>query len=196
MRYSSICLPSVSTAFAWSGVAIRRNTTLLPRGLGAFVVSLLLLGPTPGLSAQAVLTRSYDNMRSGANTQEKNLTPGNVSALKKLRELTLDAGDDPRIEAQPLYVPQLHTANGQHDGAIICTMANNVYAFDVNTGTKLWKVSVGTPITPKIKGPTAFGQNQTDIDLWGINQRWGILSTPVIDIDTKTLYVVSILSMN
>jgi hypothetical protein len=37
-------------------------------GLLSFVCS-----PT-GLLAQAVLTRSYNNFRSGANTQEQNLT--------------------------------------------------------------------------------------------------------------------------
>ncbi len=154
--------------------------------------ALLLCMQAPDLSAQAVLTRSYDNLRSGANTQEKILNPSNVSSLKTLRELALDAGDDPRIEAQPLYVPQLRMGDGQiHDVAIICTMADNVYAFDVNTGTKLWKATVGTPITPKVTGTTQFGNQATEIDLWGINLRWGILSSPVIDIDTKTLYVVS-----
>jgi outer membrane protein assembly factor BamB len=158
---------------------------------GAFVLVLLLVS-APALFAQAVLTRSYDNLRSGSNAGEKNLTPANANSLNKLRELALDTDDDPRIEAQPLYVPQLRMTDGQqHDVVIVCTMADNVYAFDVNNGAKLWKVSVGTPITPKITGTTQFGQKATEIDLWGINLRWGILSTPVIDIDTKTLYVVS-----
>jgi outer membrane protein assembly factor BamB len=155
------------------------------------IAAIAFLPMAPRLDAQ-VLTRSYDNSRSGANTHETILTPASVGNLKKLRELTLDPGDDPRIEAQPLYAPQLQMADGQkHDVVIVCTMADNVYAFDVNTGSKLWKTSLGTPISPKITGKTQFGENETEIDLWGINQRWGILSTPVIDIDTKTLYVVA-----
>lgn len=155
-------------------------------------VLLLVVSAIQRVSGQAVLTRSYDNRRSGANTQEKDLTPANVGSIKKLRELALDADDDPRIEAQPLYVPQLQMADGQpHDVAVLCTMANNVYAFDVNSGARLWKINIGTPITPKVTGKTQFGQNETEIDAWGINLRWGILSTPVIDIDTKTLYVVN-----
>ena len=142
------------------------------------------------LTAQ-VLTRSYDNSRSGANIQETGLTPTNVANLKNLRELTLDTGDDPRIEAQPLYFHQLQMADGQkHDVVIVCTMADNVYAFDVNNGSKIWKTNLGTPISPKITGRTQFGENETEIDRWGINKKWGILSTPVIDIDSKTLYVV------
>jgi outer membrane protein assembly factor BamB len=159
----------------------------------AVVFSLVLFSSSAQrLSGQAVLTRSYDNRRSGANTQEKDLTPASVGSIRKLRELALDADDDPRIEAQPLYVPQLQMADGQpHDVAVVSTMADNVYAFDVNSGARLWKTNIGTPVTPKITGKTQFGQNETEIDAWGINLRWGILSTPVIDIDTKTLYVVN-----
>src|ERR1700686_4176510 len=67
-----------------------------------FAVILVPLWLAPHLFGQ-VLTRSYDNRRTGANTAEKILTPANVSGLKKLRELQVDPGDDPRIEAQPLY---------------------------------------------------------------------------------------------
>jgi outer membrane protein assembly factor BamB len=156
----------------------------------AWCVSVCL-APVPSLWAQSVLTRSYDNSRSGANTLEKNLTPANVASVHKLRELALDPGDDPRIEAQPLYVPQLVTANGKHDVLIVSTMANNVYAFDVNSGTRLWKRNLGKPISPKQEGRLNTGLTKTDIDLFGVNLKWGILSTPVIDPDTNTLYVVS-----
>lgn len=157
----------------------------------ALLVMILIGAITaPRLSCQAVLTRSYNNTRSGANTEEKKLAPENVGNLRKLRELSVDADDDPRIEAQPLYVPQLKMADGSHNVVIVCTMANNVYAFDADSGAKLWKANLGTPISPKITGKTNFGLNETEIDSWGINLRWGILSTPVIDLDTETLYVV------
>jgi PQQ enzyme repeat len=159
--------------------------------LQVLLAAVLTVVPVvPSLFGQ-VLTRSYDNRRTGANTSEKILTPANVGGLKTLRELTLDADDDPRIEAQPLYVPGLQVSGGAHDVVIVCTMANNVYAFDINNGAKLWKINLGTPIAPKIVGKTAFGLNETTIDSWGINIKWGILSTPVIDLDTKTLYVLN-----
>jgi hypothetical protein len=62
---------------------------------------LILAWLAPQVSSQAVLTRSYDNLRSGGNTKEKDLTPANVGDLRTLRDLTLDDDDDPRIEAQP-----------------------------------------------------------------------------------------------
>lgn len=150
----------------------------------------VLLSPVPRLFGQ-VLTRSYDNRRTGANTEEKIFTPSNVGGLKKLRELVVDPGDDPRIEAQPLYVPQLLISGAFHNVVIVCTMGNSVYAFDVNTGAKLWKTSLGKPVAPKVTGKTIFGLDETEIDSWGINILWGILSTPVIDLDTRTLYVVN-----
>jgi outer membrane protein assembly factor BamB len=71
-------------------------------------------------------------------------------------------------------------------------MANRVYAFDVESGASRWKTDLGRPITPTPRGnPTPSGQQPTEIDTWGINRRWGILSTPVIDADTQTLYVVN-----
>jgi hypothetical protein len=46
----------------------------------------------------------------------------------------------------------------------------------------LWQqpVHLGRPIQP----------NGTEIDLFGINILWGILSTPAIDLATGTMYVV------
>lgn len=138
-----------------------------------------------------VLTRSYDAARTGANSQERMLTPKSVGAnlLMKTRSLRFD--DDPRLEAQPLYVSQLKMSDGQvRDVLYVCTMANNVWAFDVNTGAAIWKhpTNLGKPVRPKLThkpNPTS-----SEIDLWGINKLWGILSTPVIDLDTKKLYAV------
>ena len=162
--------------------------TLLLNVLGAVV----LLSPfaSERISAQ-VLTRSYNNRRTGANTAEETLTPANVGGLKLLRELAVDPGDDPRIEAQPLYVPRLQVSGATHDVVFVGTMDNNVYAFDANTGAKLWKANLGAAVAPKVTGKTMFGLNETEIDLWGINIHWGILSTPVIDLDTKTMYVLN-----
>jgi len=149
-------------------------------------------------SGTDVLTRSYDIGRTGANVRESALTPDSIShGLKKLFSLDVTSDpahhDDPRLEAQPLIVTRLRMNDGQvHDVAYVCTMDNNVWAFDANTGAKIWNgpVSLGPPIKPPLT-PAAGFPTRTAIDLWGINIHWGILSTPVIDRDTQTMYVVN-----
>jgi hypothetical protein len=141
--------------------------------------------------ATAVLTRSYDNGRTGANLTETTFTPTLVSnkGLKRVRSFTID--DDPRIEAQPLYVPNLLMPDGnKHDVLFVASMGNHIWAFDVN-GNGVWKTpALGAPFRPAIdpKGPR---KTSTVIDSWGINILWGILSTPVVDIDLNRMYFVN-----
>lgn len=139
-----------------------------------------------------VLTRSYDNARTGSNRQETRLTPKNVGANLMVKKLSLKFDDDPRLEAQPLYVSGVKLGDGQqHDVLFVCTMANNVWAFDANDGKTLWAAptNLGPPVKPKPTPHDGFPE-ASEIDLWGVNKLWGILSTPVIDPDTKRLYAV------
>jgi|HubBroStandDraft_1064217.scaffolds.fasta_scaffold12342_3 hypothetical protein len=127
----------------------------------------------------AVTTRSYDHTRSGANTQETILTPGTIRTrgIKKLFSLVLP-GDARGCEAQPLIVPGVKLADGStHDVVYLATMANRVFAFDANNGTQLWMVQLGNPI-----------ENNRTIDAYMINDHWGILSTPVIDVAAGLMY--------
>ena len=82
----------------------------------AAVLALSILGTaTPGLHVRAqtpVLTRSYDYARTGANTQETVLTPQAVGANRLVKRFSLNFNDDPRLEAQPLYVPGVTMNDG------------------------------------------------------------------------------------
>ena len=129
-----------------------------------------------------VLTRSYDAARTGMNTQETNLTPQKVGNNLLIRQVSLHINDDPRIEAQPLYVSGVDIGGKRHDVVYVSTMANNIWAFDASNGKPVWQqpVHLGRPIRP----------NGTEIDLFGINILWGILSTPAIDRATGTIYAV------
>ena len=151
----------------------------------------ILLG-APVIAGTAVLTRSYDDARTGANTSETELTAAKVSQGLKIL-FSLKVTDDPRIEAQPLYVPGITMSDGkQHNVIYVFSMANTVWAFDANSGAAIWNkpVSLGTPYKPKVI--SKFGEHRrTEIDLYGINIRWGILSTPVIDLETRTMYVAN-----
>jgi PQQ enzyme repeat len=133
----------------------------------------------------AIVTRSYDNTRSGANIEETILTPAAVRTrgVKQLFSLALP-GDARGCEAQPLVVPRVQVADGStHDVVYIATMANQVFAFDVDTGVRLWMVELGQPVN-----------GSTSIDSYRINDHWGILSTPVIDTQTGVMYACSWIS--
>src|SRR5579859_1862681 len=100
------------------------------------------------VNAVAVTTRSYDNTRSGANTQEPILTPQAIRArgVKHLFTLSLP-GDARGCEAQPLMVPGVRFPDGSaHDVVYVATMGNRVFAFDAGSGIRLWMVQLGTPI--------------------------------------------------
>jgi hypothetical protein len=133
----------------------------------------------------SVTTRSYDNARSGTNSQETALTPDAVRAkgIEKLFSLQL-TGDARGIEAQPLALPGVTLADGQtHDIIYLADMANQLWAFDAGTGARLWTRTLGIPVS----GTRA-------IDAYLINDHWGILGTPVIDAAAGIMYVVAWIS--
>ena len=117
-----------------------------------------------------VVTRSFDFARTGANTAETVLTPAAVKTRGVKNVLTLNTPDDPRLEAQPLYLSGITIGGKVRNVIYQATMGNTVYAWDADTGDLLWKTTLGTPIN----GTQA-------IDSHNINVKWGILSTPVID---------------
>src|SRR5262249_47449712 len=120
-------------------------------------------------AATPVLTRSYDNGRTGANTSETVFTPAKV-ALGLVKLYTVDIADDPRIEAQPLYVPGVTAADGtKHNVLYVFSMANHVFAFNADTGKPFWAspAFLGAAFRP----PEKFvnGHRTTTIDSFGIN---------------------------
>jgi outer membrane protein assembly factor BamB len=139
------------------------------------------------LAKEAVLTRSYDNFRTGANTRETLLTPDAVVSrgLRKTLSLQLE-GDDPRVEAQPLYVPDVLMGDGsRHDVIYLFSMSNRVFAFDAGTGASLWPApaTLGKP----------FVLLRDPVDIYHINRSYGILSTPVVDRAAGIIYAVNVI---
>jgi len=132
-----------------------------------------------------VTTRSYDFSRSGANIKETVLVPAAVRQRGVRTLLTLSTPDDPRLEAQPLYLSGMTIQGKSRDVIYQATMGNNVYAWDAGTGELLWKTNVGMPI-----------RGVNDIDSHNINVHWGILSTPVIDRAAGVLYACAWISVD
>ncbi len=92
------------------------------------------------------------------------------------------------IFAQPLYVPGVAIAGqGTHNVVYVATMSDSLYAFDADTGVKLWSVNFASSVgaTPVPYAQFAFAGNRNVVG------NLGILSTPVIDPSTNILYLVA-----
>lgn len=125
---------------------------------------------TPTGRVPLVATHSYDNLRSGATLGETQLTPERVrNGLRPVFTVTL-GGDARGLEAQPLLVPNVATLDGVlHDLLVLTSMGNIAGAFDAHDGTPIWVRRLATPI-----------QGSRAIDIWLVNDKWGVLSTGVI----------------
>lgn len=142
---------------------------------GFILLTLTLL--LPSVRAVNVVMQHNDLARTGANTSETILTPANVAkSFGQLFENPVDG----QVYAQPLYVQNLSISNGVHNVVFVCTENNSVYAFDADIpGVTYWVTNLGPPFNPTPL-PLSCG------DLTPVV---GITGTPVIDLNTGTLYV-------
>ncbi len=172
--------------FASAACRCLKNALLIPAALVA--TSWLLLPPT--LPAQtSVVTWHYNNGRNSVNTTETVLTPSNVNVrgFGKLYTRPLDG----LVVGHPLYLPGLSIpGNGVHNVVFVATMEDSVYAFDADNPTlpPLWVASLlayspagATPVPDKFKGC------QVTTDWTNV----GVISTPVIDPASNTIYLVA-----
>jgi hypothetical protein len=165
--------------------------------MAATAIILSLLARTSARPDADVLTHHYDNARLGATLTETVLNTSNVSSGQFGRLWTLYA--DGQVVAQPLYVSSLNidtTGNtnaplvqGTFNAVVVATMHNTVYVYDAD---KEARGSEGrtVPLWATWLGPPRPGGK--DIDMWSTNDpEWGILSTPVINAEKTTMYVVA-----
>jgi outer membrane protein assembly factor BamB len=137
-------------------------------------------------AAAQVTTSQYDNARTGATLIEKTLTPQNVNALHfgKLGSFKVDGA----VYAQPLFVPGVDIpGKGRHDVLFIATEHDSVFAFDADrpNDPPLWQAS----FLDAKRGITPL--SASDVQCPFIQPEVGITSTPVIDINTGTLYALA-----
>ena len=160
---------------------------------GQISALLVLVGlcvvPVRSVAQKPILTWHYDNGRTGSNTKEVVLTPANVN-YKTFGQLSIKPVDG-YVAAQPLYVPKLNiVGQGSHDVVLVATMHGSVYAFDADdTNTSpLWFTSIFTysPAGATTVPATVKGSAQTTG--W---TELGIVSTPVIDLPSLTLFLVA-----
>jgi hypothetical protein len=150
-----------------------RSWTLL-----AFMVSALALS-----SATNVVTYHNDIARTGQNLQETTLTTSNVNSSKFGKLFTLPV--DGVVDAEPLYLAGVSIpGQGKHNVLYVVTENDSAYAFDADTGTLLWQVSM----LQGSETPSGI------LDCGQITPQIGITATPVIDRQSGphgTIYLVA-----
>jgi len=89
---------------------------------------------------QDVLTYHNNNSRTGLDPAETILTPSNVSTgtFGKILNLPVDG----HVDAQPLYLTSVTAGGVNRNLLIVATEADSLYAFDADTGVKVWRVSM------------------------------------------------------
>src|SRR5258708_1054748 len=161
----------------WSSVPPARNLCLT---VLVFCIAFL----SASFAQQPFPTNRTDIGRSGANIYETLLTPANVNKNSFGRLFSIPV--DYVVMAQPLYVPNVNIpGQGTHDVVYVVTEMDSVYAIDAETGAQLWHASM-----LNVGGTTASGIYLPCGSGPGFTQE-GITSTPVIDLATNTMYLVS-----
>jgi hypothetical protein len=123
-----------------------------------------------------VTTFHYDVARTGWNPNERILTPRLLEAGRfgRLWHTLLDG----QVYAAPLVVSGKSLGGSSRDLVIAPTENNTVYALDAETGEIVWQRHLATPLSDAEYN-----------DCINISPLHGITSTPVIDLNTKEIYV-------
>ena len=158
-----------------------KQTTPRHALLQAVLIVLALSCSMPILGAVNVPERSYNKNRTGVNAAETTLTPANVSSSANQFHKQFVMKVDGKIEGSPLYASGIQIGGGTHNVVYVATMHNTVFAFDADNGALLSAQWLGNPVT---------GNDLHNLKPATIHTEWGILSTPVIDLATGTLYAV------
>src|SRR5215472_6272016 len=157
-----------------------------PITLLAFTACLMANFSAQAGSHAQVLTRAYDNQRTGANLSEKTLKPSIVNSNHFGKLFMLPVDD--QIFAGLLYAADVRIAGGRHNVLYVATVNNSVYAFDADRfGPPLWYRNFNGAGRPTRN--TEVGQACKDgyRDFIG---NIGIIGTPVIGPDS-TMYFVT-----
>jgi hypothetical protein len=129
------------------------------------------------------LTDHFDNARLGWNPHETVLNTSNVNP--RTFGLKFRIPVEGQVYAQPLYVRDVAIPNrGRHNVLVVATQRDLVYAFDADTGAKLWARNVAG----------CCGAEPVDVKYIGechVSPKVGVSSTPVIDRASGTVYVVA-----
>ena len=138
-----------------------------------------------------VLTYHNNLSRDGTNTQEYALTSSTVgtNTFGKLFSCPVDGA----VYAQTLWVPGLSIGGGTHNVIFVATQHDSVYAFDADESPCLayWQVSLLDTLHGGAAGETPVVWNDVGWCVGDVYPEQGVTGTPVIDLTTNTIYLVS-----
>jgi hypothetical protein len=193
VNWSSSGGGSFSPATSTSGNAV---TFTAPASAGVVTITATSIADgskaataTVGVTDLAgVTTYLNGNSRQGANLQEDALATSGTTAVNSTNfgKLFSCAVDAP-VYAQPLWAAKVSISGVAHNVVYVATQHNTMYAFDADNASCLnvWGGAKNlNPAGQTWVDSTAMlcGDLQPDI---------GIVGTPVIDLSSKTIYVVS-----
>ncbi len=128
------------------------------------VVTLTVNPPTSSATFHS------DNARTGSNSKEVILTPGNLNpaGFGKAGFFAVEGA----VDAQPLYLSEVNVpGKGLHDILYVATENDTVFAFDAFSGDVLWRATV-----------TGAGETPGDNNVCNpASPNAGVTATPVID---------------
>ena len=181
---SNTGVATISSAGVAIGVAAGTTTIKAVSGpiSGTTILTVSATAPPPSTTAD-VLTYHNDLARTGQNLRETLLTPANVNASNFGKLFVISA--DGNVDAQPLYLSNVAISGAAHNVLVVATEHDSVYAFDADTGAKLWQVSMLK--TGESTSEPRFGCSQVSPEI-------GVTATPVIDRNSGpngTVYVVA-----
>jgi hypothetical protein len=146
------------------GCGVTRFSTTILAVLFIFLCCVAL--PVHG---EVNVTQEHNNVSRDGVYIDSGFTPANAAALT--RDLNFDGTISGNVYAQPLYL-----GRGPRGPMIIAvTESNNVYALNAVTGTVIWqRTDIGPPVTSGL--------------LCGNIHPVGITGTPVIDLDSRSVF--------
>jgi hypothetical protein len=145
-------------------------SVVVSNAAGQVTSNAATLTVTATSSSTDVLTYHNDIARTGQNLTETVLTTTNVasSTFGKLAIYSVDG----KVDAQPLYASNIAVpGNGTHNLLIVASEHDTVFAFDADSGTKLWSTSM-----------LKAGETTSDVrNCSQVSPEIGVTATPVID---------------
>jgi hypothetical protein len=145
-----------------------------------FIVAILVLalcGFVARANAQVNVTQKNNNPSRDGLYIDPAFTLGNATNLT--RDMNFNGTIVGNVHAQPLYI------EGGSNGpmVIVVTASNNVYALNANTGVPIWsRTDIGPAVT-------------SGLNCGNINPV-GIIGTPVVDLNTRSLFFDALIQGN